>query len=140
MLELQGSENDLIILEGLEELDRGAWCGLTIDEIGVGDMMEKFNACDESVAPDGGNSFPALKNRVLFSRDMLLELKEPGRASAVVSHLQVTRSILSDALGVPTNDLALLKVATASMTCIDYCTVDCPSIVPQPVKNLVWRI
>jgi probable phosphoglycerate mutase len=121
VLELQGSESDLIILEGFKELDRGAWCGLTIDEIGP-DMMEKFNACDESVTPDGGESFLALKNRVLQARDTILELKDPGRASAVISHLQVTRSILSDALGVPTNNMALLKVATASVTCIDYCT------------------
>jgi broad specificity phosphatase PhoE len=91
------------------------------DEIGT-DTMEKFNACDESVTPDGGESFPALKNRVLQARGTTLELKEPGRASAVVSHLQVTRSLLSDALGVSTNNMALLKVATASVTYMVYCT------------------
>jgi broad specificity phosphatase PhoE len=124
VLELQGGSgdsSDLIILEGFTELDRGAWCGLTIDEIGA-DMMATFDACDESVTPDGGESYPALKTRVLQARDAILELKEPGRASAIVSHLQVTRSILSDALGVPTNNMTLLKVATASVTCIDYCT------------------
>jgi broad specificity phosphatase PhoE len=73
--------------------------------------------------PDGGESYPALKKRVLEARDALLEMKEKGRASAVVTHLQVTRSILSDALGVPTNSMALFRVATASVTCIDYCTV-----------------
>ena len=31
--------------------------------------MKKYNACDESVTPDGGESFPALKNRVLQVRD-----------------------------------------------------------------------
>jgi hypothetical protein len=41
-LELQGSESDLIILEGFKELERVARCGLTIDEIGA-DTMEKFS-------------------------------------------------------------------------------------------------
>ena len=63
MLEVQGSESDLIILEGFKELDRVARCGLTIDEIDA-DTMEIFT-CDESVTPDGGDSFHALKNRVL---------------------------------------------------------------------------
>jgi len=77
VLELQGSESDLIILEGFKELERVARCGLTIDEIGA-DTMEIFNACDESVTPDGGESFPALKNRVLQARDTILELQKPG--------------------------------------------------------------
>jgi broad specificity phosphatase PhoE len=122
VLELQGSNSDLVVLEGFVELDRGAWCGLTKEEIGA-ENMARFDSCDESVTPDGGESYPALKKRVLEARDALLEMKEKGRASAVVTHLQVTRSILSDALGVPTNSMALLRVATASITCIDYCTV-----------------
>jgi len=61
-----------MILEEFKELDRGARCGLTIDKIGA-DPMEKFNACDESVTPDGGDSFHALKNRVLQARDTILE-------------------------------------------------------------------
>jgi broad specificity phosphatase PhoE len=73
VLELQGSESDHVILEESKELNRGARCGLTIDEIGA-DTMEIFNACDESVTPDGGESLPALKNHVLQARDTILEL------------------------------------------------------------------
>ena len=50
----------------------------------------------------------------------LLEMTDCGKASAIVSHLQVTRSMLSDAMGIPTGEMSLLKVATASVTCIDY--------------------
>jgi broad specificity phosphatase PhoE len=45
---------------------------------------------------------------------------QPGQAACVVSHLQVTRSMLSQALGVPVEEMAALTVATASVTCIDY--------------------
>jgi len=100
-------------------MDRGAWCGKTIDEIGK-DLMARFEMLDESVTPKDGESYVGLKKRVLAARDELLEITENGRASAVVSHLQVTRSMLSDALDVPTGEMAGLKVATASVTCIDF--------------------
>lgn len=120
VLELQNGDSNLMVLDGCVELDRGEWCGLTKDEIGP-ERMARFDACDESVTPDGGESYPALKRRVLQARDWLLDKKDVGRASALVSHLQVTRSILSEALNIPTEEMASLNVATASVTCIDYC-------------------
>ena len=126
ILKLQQSRNDgteaksdLVIYDGFKELDRGEWCGLTLDEIGR-DKMSRFDDCDESVTPANGESFTTLKERVLQSRDKLLAITDFGRASALVSHLQVTRSMLSDALGIPTNKMSGLKVATASISCIDY--------------------
>lgn len=112
--------NDVQIFEGFRELDRGAWCGLTKEEIGL-DNLARFDACDASVTPgDGGESYPALKSRVLEARDELLRMTDAGRASAVVSHLQVTRAMLSDALGMDVTEMAGLKIATASITCVDY--------------------
>ncbi len=119
VLEMQGKDSDLIILEGFTELDRGAWCGKTKKEIGA-ENLARFDACDENVTPEGGESYPFLKRRVLKARDEILERTSPGHASAIVSHLQVTRSLVSDALGIPTNEMSTLKVATASVTCIDY--------------------
>lgn len=114
-----GREHDVIALEGFKELDRGDWCGKTLAEIGA-DAMARFDACDEAVTPAHGESYPALKRRVLAARDAALDSIRPGQAAAVVSHLQVTRCILSDALNIPTNQMTKLPVATASITCIDY--------------------
>ncbi|KAG7367002.1 phosphoglyceromutase [Nitzschia inconspicua] len=113
------SQSDILVLDGFTELDRGAWCGKTKDEIGD-DLMARFDACDESVTPEGGESYPFLKNRVLQARDVVLDKLAPGRAAVIVSHLQVTRSMLSEALGIPIEQMSGLKVATASVTCIDY--------------------
>jgi broad specificity phosphatase PhoE len=116
------SNNNIVIFDGFKELDRGAWCGLTKDEIGH-DNLARFDACDESVTPgNGGESYPTLKKRVLQSRDELLQMTNIGRASAIVSHLQVTRAMLSEALGMDVTEMAGLKVATASITCVDYCS------------------
>ena len=120
VLSKQTLDKEIVQLDGFKELDRGAWCGKTKDEIGS-EMMARFDACDESVTPEeGGESYPFLKQRVLAARDEVLDMLPAGKSAAIVSHLQVTRSILSDALGIPTDEMAELKVATASVTCIDY--------------------
>ena len=113
--------NNIVVFEGFKELDRGTWCGLTKDEIGH-DNLARFDACDESVTPANGESYPTLKMRVLQSRDELLKMTNIGRASAIVSHLQVTRAMLGEALGMDITEMAGLKVATASITCVDYCS------------------
>jgi broad specificity phosphatase PhoE len=109
----------VVVLDGFAELARGAWAGLTKEEIGA-DLLARFDACDESVTPEGGESYPALKRRVLAARDEALSQIEPGTVGCLVSHLQVTRSILSEALNMPTKEMVHLKIATASVTCIDY--------------------
>ena len=92
-IQKNGQDKELKIYAGFSELDRGSWCGKTKSEIGE-DLMKRFDACDESVTPEGGESYPFLKNRVITARDELLADMTPGRCSALVSHLQVTRSIL----------------------------------------------
>ena len=121
-------KSEIKIYEGFTELDRGAWCGKTKEEIGT-DMLAKFDACDESVTPEGGESYPALKKRVLEARDELLSITDVGKASVVVSHLQVTRCMLSDALSIPTEEMCKFKVATASVQCVDFDSVTGEQIV-----------
>ena len=115
----ESKDKEILIFEGFTEMDRGAWVNLTLDEIGK-ENMEAFDRCDLSVTPERGESYPGLKERVLKARNELLEATDVGQASAVISHLQVTRSMLSDALGIPVDEMSTLKVATASITCIDF--------------------
>ena len=82
--------------------------------------MARFDSCDESATPENGESYSYLKERVLEERDNVIERLPMGHAAAIVSHLQVTRSLLSDAMGIPTAEMAGLEIATASVTCIDY--------------------
>jgi broad specificity phosphatase PhoE len=111
---------DVVCIEGLKELDRGAWCGKTKDEIGA-DMLARFDACDDSVTPEGGESYRQLYQRVLHARDTeILPRIHPGDMAAVVSHLQVTRCIVLDALQMSLPEITSVSVATASVTCVDY--------------------
>jgi broad specificity phosphatase PhoE len=112
-------EATVIQLEDFMELDRGEWCGKTLDEIGR-EVMQRFDACDERVTPAGGESYRALYERVMRGKRSILSQLQPGECAAVVSHLQVTRCILSEALDSPIEHMSKLPVATASVTCIDY--------------------
>ena len=114
----EGKE-EVLTMAGFSELDRGEWCGKTIEEIGV-DQMARFDAWDESVTPPGGESYRTVRDRVRVAQAEVLNRLTPGRAAAIVSHLQVTRCMLSDALDIPPEEMAKLPVATASITCIDY--------------------
>ena len=115
----QNALGNVVVLDGFKELDRGDWCGLTKEEVGEA-LMARFDACDESATPANGESFTALKSRVVNALHESLSRMDPGTAACIVSHLQVTRCMLSEALGVPTSEMTRLKIATASITCIDY--------------------
>jgi broad specificity phosphatase PhoE len=111
-------------LDGFRELDRGEWAGLILAEIGA-DTLAKFDAGDESVTPVGGESYHTLRRRVREARQTVWNDLAWGQIAVAVSHLQVTRCVLADALGiVETGPMAKLKIATASITCIDY-TLSC---------------
>lgn len=118
----EDNDKNVIVFDGFTEMDRGEWCGKTKEEIGE-DMMEQFNACDENVTPEGGESYNDLVERVIAARNELLKKTDDGNMSAIVSHLQVTRSILRDALDIPVDQISTLEVATASITVIDYDSV-----------------
>jgi broad specificity phosphatase PhoE len=139
--ELSISKMELVQLPGLTELDRGKWCGLTIEEIGR-DKMKAFDNCDESVTPEGGESYNAVKERVINAKNNILQQMKYGTCAAAVCHLQVTRCIVSDALQIPTNEMVQkVSIATASITCIDYnsdgtCTVHYQSFKPATIIGL----
>lgn len=109
----------MIVDVDFTELSRGEWAGKTRQEIGE-ETMKKFNQCDLSVTPKGGESYPAIMKRVLAARDALLQYTDTEKASCVVSHLQVTRCIISDAMDVPLNEIVDISIATASISCVDY--------------------
>mmetsp|Transcript_28458 Transcript_28458/g.65107 ORF Transcript_28458/g.65107 Transcript_28458/m.65107 type:complete len:195 (+) Transcript_28458:144-728(+) len=95
ILERQGADpSALLQYTGFGELDRGSWAGKTKAQIGE-DAMDAFNACRPGTTPEGGESLIDLRARVFGARDALLERTEPGCACAEVSHLWVTRSLIT---------------------------------------------
>ena len=105
--------------DGFRELCRGAWRGKTKETIGL-DLYEQFNNCDPAATPAEGESIPEVRARVLAARDRALSALPPGGTAAVVSHLWVTRSVIADAMGMPSSEMAGLAIGTASISVVDY--------------------
>jgi broad specificity phosphatase PhoE len=104
---------------GFRELCRGAWRGLTKEQIGA-DAFGRFNACEEAATPEGGESIAAVSARVLAAAADVLPSVPLGGSGAVVSHLWVTRSLLAAASDRPVAELAGMSVPTASVSCVEY--------------------
>ena len=96
-----GLRDALTPLEGLREVGRGEWYGLTPAEImeryGEAASMSTFVA-EPAFRPPGGESLEDVAARVLPARDAVLAALEPGAAAVVVSHLFVTRTVVQAAL------------------------------------------
>jgi broad specificity phosphatase PhoE len=139
--------HDVIQVPDFMELNRGDWCGKTIDEIGK-DLMEQFNQCNETVTPNNGESYRTFNDRVLHGRDtIVLQQLQYGQSCAVVSHLQVTRCIVGDALHIPMHEIYKIPISTASITCIDYIyddpnnnkknSIDDNNNISKPIQQIV---
>ncbi|GMH97977.1 hypothetical protein TrST_g13818 [Triparma strigata] len=113
------SKQETLTLPGFSELCRGAWRMKTKDEIGL-ETYAKFNGCDESVTPEGGESIMTVKNRVMGALNEIVKSTPDGEATCVVSHLWVTRSMISDALGLDPSKMNEVDIPTASISCVDY--------------------
>ena len=109
------------VVEGLREIDRGRWLGLTaaeVEERYPGDLGH--HAADpEKWREHGGESMGDLRDRVLRVRDALVA-QHDGAAVAVVSHLFPTRAILADALGLDLPRWSELELPTGSVSLVEY--------------------
>mmetsp|Transcript_2014 Transcript_2014/g.3961 ORF Transcript_2014/g.3961 Transcript_2014/m.3961 type:complete len:186 (+) Transcript_2014:1-558(+) len=112
-------------LEGLREVGRGEWYGLTPAEIteryGEAASMSTF-VTEPAFRPPGGESLDDVSARVLPARDAVLAALEPGAAAVVVSHLFVTRTVVQAALRAQGDATAIgdIVIPTASISCIEY--------------------
>ena len=113
-------------LDGLREVGRGDWYGLTPDEIsdkyGASASMATFLSSPSFRPPGGGESLEDVAARVRTACDVVLANLEPGTTAVVVSHLFVTRTAVLAALqaqGVATS-IGDIAIPTASISCVEY--------------------
>lgn len=117
----EGRNMEVELFDGLREIDRGRWFGLTRDEIEQrwpGDIGAHY-ADPINWRGNGGESLGDLRDRVLAVRNQLLE-RYHGKTVVIVSHMFPTRSILADAKGLDFKKWLSIEIPTASVSLLDY--------------------
>lgn len=106
--------------EGLQEVDFGAWEGLTFAEA-ARSAPEEMAAWSRNprVAPPGGESFEQLAARVLPARDKIIA-DYAGRTVIAVSHVSPIKLLLADGFGAPLESIYRVFLDTASISIVDY--------------------
>ena len=110
-----------ICLEGLAEIDFGAFEGRTFAEIAASDLnlYERWMAAPTTVRFPGGESYADLKARALAAARDIVGRHRGGSALAV-THGGPIRAIVAEVLEIPDHSLFRIDVAHASVTLIDW--------------------
>jgi ribonuclease H / adenosylcobalamin/alpha-ribazole phosphatase len=103
-----------------EEADFGEWDGLTFAQ-----AQERFPAAMDAwlasteVAPPGGESFAAVRSRVLDGLSRVLTA-HAGQTVLVVSHVTPIKICLAEALGAPLSALYRMYLDTGCLCQVDW--------------------
>jgi broad specificity phosphatase PhoE/ribonuclease HI len=105
---------------GFAEMEFGVWDGMTFAEVGEkhpDELKAWLGSLD--VAPEGGESFRVVQQRVL---DGLARLKEAhaGKTVVVVSHVTPIKTLVAHAVDAPLEAVYRMELTPASVTVLSY--------------------
>ncbi|GAA5150866.1 bifunctional RNase H/acid phosphatase [Nocardioides marinquilinus] len=105
---------------GFAEMEFGHWDGLGIDEVRErhGAELEAWLGSVD-VAPEGGESFRVVQDRVLAGLERVLA-DHAGRTVVVVSHVTPIKTVVAHALGAPLDSLFRMELTPASVTVVAW--------------------
>lgn len=109
---------------GLVECDYGQWQGKTLKELATEELWKVVQSQPSAAAFPGGESLAAMQARAVAAirrRDAAFESEHgPGAVWAAVSHGDIIKSILADALGTHLDMFQRLNVGPASVSIVHY--------------------
>ncbi len=141
--------DDIAVDDAVIELDYGEWTGRTLKELGREPLWKTVVTSASQARFPGGESITEAADRSTARvRDLVAQLREEERADAdlgavsepgtasesgtdagkpapprwamIVSHGDIIKAIIADALGMPLDEFQRLSVAPGSFTVIDY--------------------
>ncbi|HEX6888425.1 MAG TPA: MSMEG_4193 family putative phosphomutase [Candidatus Nanopelagicales bacterium] len=108
----------------LIECDYGAWTGQRLAELAKDPLWASVQATPSAVRFPQGEAMQAMADRAVASaRDWAA--REPEGVLALVSHGDVIKAILSDALGQPFDAFQRIAVSPASVSVVAYGSHGC---------------
>jgi broad specificity phosphatase PhoE len=111
-----------ILLEGLREVDFGAWTGLSWDEVQTRHGVSAFSWLHqlEDGTIEKAETVRDFRKRVELSIDKILA-ESSGKTVAVICHGGVIRMLLSILLDLPFRKMSIFEIEYASVSKIHYC-------------------
>ena len=117
--------------KGLTECDYGDWSGRTLKDLAREKLWRTVQAQPSAVTFPGGESMAAMQARVVDAvrrRDAGVEAEHgPGAVWVAVSHGDLVKAVLADALGLHLDLFQRLHVDPASLSVVRY-TPDRPHV------------
>jgi broad specificity phosphatase PhoE len=105
---------------GFAEMEFGVWDGLTFGEVAEkhqADLDAWLGSLD--AAPEGGESFRVVQERVLDGLARLLEAHR-GKTVVVVSHVTPIKTLVAHAVDAPLGAVFRMELSPASVTVLSY--------------------
>ncbi len=105
---------------GFAEMEFGHWDGLTFAEVAErhGEELDGWLGSLDA-APRGGESFAAVRERVLEGLQRVLE-RHPGRTVVAVSHVTPIKTLVAHALEAPLSAVFRMELTPASVTVLSF--------------------
>lgn len=100
------------IVDALDEIDFGGWSGRSFDDLAGDPDWNAWNARRGSTRPPGGETMNLAVGR---ARDHVATLAGEG-GIVCVSHCDIIRGLVADALGLPFDNLLRFDIDTASLS------------------------
>lgn len=102
---------------GLDELDFGAWMGLTFGALAADPAWDTWNRCRSLAPTPGGETMLAAQARALATVARAQAAVPDGEA-VLVGHSDILKSVLAHLLGTPLDLLHRIELAPASRSIV----------------------
>jgi len=126
ILDRQGGSPATPIEEGITECDYGQWQGRTLRDLAAEELWSVVQTQPSAVTFPGGESMPAMQARSVAAirrLDAAFEAEHgPGAVWVAVSHGDIIKSVLADALGMHLDLFQRINVGPASVSIVRYGT------------------
>jgi probable phosphomutase (TIGR03848 family) len=126
ILDRQAETPQMSIDPGLTECDYGQWQGRTLSDLATEDLWPVVQSQPSAVTFPGGESMATMQARSVAAirrRDASFEsVHGPGAVWVAVSHGDIIKSILADALGMHLDLFQRINVGPASVSIVRYST------------------
>ena len=110
--------------DGITECDYGRWQGRRLDELAKEDLWRTVQSHPSAVVFPGGESMTVMQARAVSAirrHDAAVEAEHgPGAVWVAVSHGDIIKSVLADALGMHLDMFQRLEAGPASVSIVSY--------------------